>query len=203
MMKTFLTFSIISLSLTACVNRDNQYDYIATPIAIQVADLQDDDSDGVINARDLCTTTPSGSEIDNEGCGLIITSTDQLGLHILFENDSSVIPPLFNEQIRQMADFLKQYPETTIEIQGYASKVGNEEYNLALSKQRAITVDKRIESFGISPSRVTIVGYGESQLEYQGDDEMSHTRNRKVVANVVGYKGDVLKEWTIFTRLPK
>ncbi|EGU39541.1 putative outer membrane protein [Vibrio ichthyoenteri ATCC 700023] len=203
MMKNILTFSLISLSLTACVNRDNQYDYIETPRASQVADLQDDDRDGVINARDLCTETPIETQIDNDGCGLIITSSEELGLHILFENDSSEISPLFEGQIRQMADFLKQYPETSIEIQGYASKVGNADYNLALSKQRAIAVDKKIESLGISADRVTIVGYGETHLEDLGDDEISHARNRKVVANVVGYKGDILKEWTIFTRLPK
>ncbi|EGU31433.1 putative outer membrane protein [Vibrio sp. N418] len=203
MMKNILTLSIISLSLTACVNRDSQYDYIATPVPTQVADLQDDDNDGVINARDLCTETPLSSKIDNDGCGLVVTSSEQFGLHILFANDSSYIQPLFNNQIRQMSEFLKQYPETSIEIQGYASKVGNAEYNLALSKQRAIAVDERIESYGIPADRVTIVGYGETHLEDFGDDEISHARNRKVIANVIGYKGDVVKEWTIFTRLPK
>lgn len=32
----------------------DEYDYRPTPLANQIADLQDDDRDGVINARDLC-----------------------------------------------------------------------------------------------------------------------------------------------------
>lgn len=202
-MKNILTLSLVTLSLTACVNRDNQYDYIETPQPNQVADLQDDDTDGVINARDLCTATPDESEINNEGCGIIITSSNERHLHILFSNDSADIQPIFSSQIRQMVEFLELYPETSIEIQGYASKVGNEEYNLALSKRRAEAVDRRIESMGIAADRVTVVGYGETHLEYDGDDEMSHARNRKVTASVVGYQGDIKKEWTIFSRLPK
>ena len=202
-MKKILMLSIVSLSLTACINRDNQYDYLETPMPNQVADLQDNDRDGVINARDMCTETPKDAEINNDGCGFIITSTDKLGLYVLFANDSSEIQPLFDGQIRQMAEFLKLYPEASIEIQGYASKVGSEEHNLVLSKRRADTVEKRIEYFGIEPNRVTIIGYGESHLESFGDDEISHARNRKVIANVVGYKGDIKKQWTIFTRLPK
>ncbi|WP_246335910.1 OmpA family protein [Vibrio marinisediminis] len=186
-----------------CVSGDAEYDYIATPVPQQVADLTDDDSDGVINARDLCTSTPRESEINNDGCGKIAKSSETLGMHILFDNDSSEILPIFADQIRQMSEFLKQYPETSIEIQGYASKVGQEDYNLALSKRRAEAVEVRLESYDISPERVRIVGYGESKLEDFGDDELSHARNRKVVASVVGYRGEVVKEWTIFTRLPK
>ncbi|ROV58531.1 OmpA family protein [Vibrio ponticus] len=203
MLKKFISLSLITLAVSGCVAGDNHYDYIATPTPNQVADLMDEDSDGVINARDLCTETPRGSEITNEGCGRILKSSESLGLHILFENDSSEILPIFKDQIFKMSQFLKEYPETAIEIQGYASKVGTDEYNLALSKRRALAVESELESYSINPNRVTIVGYGETQLEDRGDEEISHAKNRKVIASVVGYKGDVVKEWTIFTRLPK
>jgi hypothetical protein len=32
---------------------------------------------------------------------------------------------------------------------------------------------------------------------------VSHARNRRVTASVVGFKGEVVKEWTVFTTLPK
>lgn len=203
MKKVAFALSSIILTTAGCVSSDSEYDYIPTPKPIQIADLLDDDSDGVINARDLCELTPQGAEINNEGCGRLVETSDSLGLHILFENDSSEILPIFKQQIAQMADFLKQYPETSIEIQGFASKVGDEDYNLALSKRRAKNVELELESYGISPQRVSIIGYGENKLENDGDDELSHARNRKVVANVVGHKGEVVKEWTIFTRLDK
>ena len=56
---------------------------------------------------------------------------------------------------------------------------------------------------GISPERLRIVGFGETNLASQGTDETSHALNRRVTATVVGYKGEIEKEWTIFTTLPK
>ncbi|ELV8764001.1 OmpA family protein, partial [Vibrio fluvialis] len=165
------------------------YDYITTPVANQVDDLLDDDNDGVINARDKCPDTPSASKIDNDGCGESIKSSHLQQLHILFANDSSDIPPVFLNQIRQMADFLRLYPETSIELQGYASKVGKPEYNLALSKQRSEAVRLQLVRFGVTPKRIRIVGFGDTVLAVEGEDQVSHARNRRVTASVVGFKG--------------
>ncbi|MGL4828068.1 MAG: OmpA family protein [Vibrio sp.] len=180
----------------------DEYDYQPTPVANQIADLQDDDNDGVINARDLCPDTPRGSEIDNDGCGTFVNSSQTQQLHILFANDSSAIDPAFLTQIRQMAEFLETYPSTSIELQGYASNVGRTEYNLALSKERSEAVRNQLYQYGVAPNRVNIVGYGDTVLEADGADDVSHARNRRVTATVVGYKGEVVKEWTIFTTLP-
>lgn len=51
-----IAFITLSLMLSACSSSDrgDEYDYIDTPIADQWADHIDDDSDGVINERDLC-----------------------------------------------------------------------------------------------------------------------------------------------------
>ncbi len=101
-----------------------------------------------------------------------------------------------------MAEFLQTYPSTSIELQGYASKVGSAEHNLALSKQRSEAVRDQLLRYGVAPERVNIVGYGDSVLEVEGTDDVNHARNRRVTATVVGYKGEVVKEWTIFTTLP-
>lgn len=198
----FIVAAIASVTATYA-NAEEEYRYIETPNATQVADLLDDDQDGVINARDLCTGTPLKSQVDNDGCGEIIEREEKLGLHILFANDSSEIQPLFKNQIEQMSRFLKEFPKTSIEIQGYASKVGKAEYNLNLSKQRALAVERALEKNGIASNRITIVGYGDTNLSALGDDEMSHAQNRKVIASVVGHKGSVKEEWTIFTKKAK
>ncbi len=180
----------------------DEYDYIKLPPINQVADLEDDDNDGVINARDLCPDTPSESEIDNDGCGTFIKTSKLQSLHILFSNDSSIIPPMFVSQIRQMAEFLKTYPSASIEIRGYASKVGDADHNLKLSQQRSETVENQLIRYGIDSSRVRIVGFGDTELASHGNTEVAHALNRRVTATVVGYKGAVVKEWSIFTTLP-
>ncbi|GAA5647386.1 MULTISPECIES: OmpA family protein [Vibrio] len=200
MNKLLLPALIASLVVASNANAEDEYEYTPTPEATQVSDLQDDDNDGVVNARDLCPETPEGAEIDNNGCELYINQSEQLQLHILFANDSSVIEPLFYRQIDEMADFMKEYPETKIEIQGYASKVGSANHNLALSKRRATAVEQVLLREGVEPNRVKIVGYGDTHLSEIGTDETSHAMNRKVVARVVGHKGTYKKEWTIFTK---
>ena len=181
----------------------DEYEYTETPNADQIADLLDDDSDGVINARDLCLGTPEGSEIDNDGCEKYAKSSKKMQIRVLFANDSSTIDPAFVNQISDLSDFLKEYPTTSIELQGYTSITGTDEYNLALSKRRAESVGQELINNGISPERLSIVGFGEANLASQGADETSHALNRRVTATVVGYKGEIEKEWTIFTTLPK
>ncbi|MGY0613497.1 OmpA family protein [Vibrio sp. FJH11] len=200
----YITIIALSFVVAACASdRGDEYEYIDTPIAEQSADHLDDDSDGVINERDLCPGTPEGSEIDNDGCGSYENTSEKMQLRVLFANDSDVINPVFQKQILDLSKFLKEYPETSIEIQGYASRTGTSEHNLDLSKRRAENVRNELLRNGISPSRVTIVGYGDTVLATSGTDEVSHAQNRRVTATVIGYKGAVKKEWTVFTTLPK
>lgn len=182
------------------VQADDEYKYIEAPVAKQVADLMDDDRDGVINARDKCKSTVLGAEIDNEGCGTNINTKEEFQLKILFSNDSTVISPAFISEIENMSEFLSRYPETSIELQGYASKVGSPDHNLELSRNRADQVKLSLIKAGIDNSRIEIVGFGDSVLISQGTDEQSHALNRRVIATVIGYTSEILEEWTIFSR---
>ena len=202
MKTTYILLPILTVFLLACSGLDDM-EYIEAPKANQISDLQDDDRDGVINARDTCPATPEKSQVDNEGCGERIRAEEERQLNILFANDSYEVNPLFSDQITSMAEFLKTYQSTTIEIRGYASKIGSSEYNLKLSKKRALRVEEELLSNGINPNRVRIVGYGEEDLEHKGDDATAHALNRRVTATVVGLSEQVVEEWTIFTTLKK
>ena len=202
MMKAFyLLLPIVALSVNGADYQEE--DYIDTPEAEQISDLRDDDKDGVVNARDLCPGTPTASQVDNDGCGETVRSQEVRQLRILFAHDSFEINPIFSDQITTMAEFLKKYKTASIEIQGYASKVGSNEYNLELSKKRANEVQSEILQNGIAADRVRIVGFGESRLEKEGDDPTSHALNRRVTATVVGLEEQIVEEWTIFTTLEK
>jgi len=198
-MKKLILASVIAFTLVGCASDTD--DYVAIPVANQQADLRDDDSDGVINARDRCGSTPEGSELTNDGCEEYVQISQQQSLKVLFNNDSDAISPIFAGHIQQMAEFMKAYPETNVELQGFASNPGSNNYNLDLSKKRALNVQEKIISYGIDPSRVEIVGYGEDNFE--DDSPSDEALERRVEATIVGLKGDVLKEWTVFTTLPR
>ncbi|WGY47280.1 OmpA family protein [Vibrio sp. ABG19] len=197
-----LSMTLAHSAYAAQEESSDVYDYMATPVAEQGADLLDDDNDGVINARDKCPQTPQGAQVDNDGCGKQINSSEQQKLHILFASDSSAIAPLFDDQIRQMAEFLQLYPEASIELQGYASKVGSAKYNQTLSERRSAAVRMQLIRYGVTPNRIRVIGFGDTVLVADGDDQVSHAQNRRVTATVVGLKDEMLKEWTVFTALP-
>tara|TARA_Y100001956_G_C4115422_1_gene184625 strand:+ start:497 stop:1108 length:612 start_codon:yes stop_codon:yes gene_type:complete len=203
MKKLALSLLITTVFVSSNSFAEDEYDYIETPVPNQIDDLMDDDKDGVINARDLCPQTPARSELDNDGCGTYINTSEKIDLHILFANDSAEVQPVFMTQVRELADFLEEYPSTTVELQGFASKVGRADYNLELSKRRAEAVENLLLSYYIDPSRVHIVGFGDTNLSVEGNDEYAHAQNRKVVASVIGHKGHVKEEWSIFTKIEK
>lgn len=203
-MKNNLTLIAIALSFTQLTYAaDEEYRYIEVPQPNQIADLQDDDRDGVINARDICADTIRGAHVDNDGCATHFMSSSKMQLKILFANNSDKINSVFMNEINNMVDFLKQHPQTSIELKGYASKVGNSEHNMSLSKNRANQVKDSLVNAGVEFNRVTITGYGDTSLENSGDSEQSHATNRKVVATVVGYDDKILNEWNIFSKRKK
>ncbi len=208
-MKKLSVLLLAPLLLVGCASSNNGQ----VPRAQQIADLQDDDGDGVINARDKCNSTPLGAEVDNDGCETFrkptaasVKSAKQQ-LNVLFPHDSSIIPVIFVGQLKEMANFLKTYPETSIELQGYASMVGDAKYNQWLSERRADSVKNQLLSQGIDDKRVKITGYGKAKAV--SEKLVDQALDRKVIATVVGkdvvegQKGDVVNRWTIFTKRNK
>jgi outer membrane protein OmpA-like peptidoglycan-associated protein len=59
---------------------------------------------------------------------------------------------------------MKDNPQTTIRIAGYASAAGTEEYNQNLSERRAKAVREiLVGKGGIAPKRITTIGYGDKR----------------------------------------
>ncbi|MCG3863753.1 MULTISPECIES: OmpA family protein [unclassified Photobacterium] len=192
-MKYIIT-ALLSLSLFGCSLSVPQ-----PPIAKQTKDLFDADSDGVINQRDRCADTPIDAVVDNDGCPTFVKNSEENNIHVLFANDSSEIPESYMENISNMSDFLAKYPKTHIELKGYASPVGSAAYNVALSKRRAAAIRQALITEGVAPSRIKTIGFGDSDPVKASDVEESNTLSRRVVAQVVGSQGNVVKEWTIYT----
>ncbi|MGF1869395.1 OmpA family protein [Photobacterium indicum] len=169
------------------------------PIAEQSQDQRDFDKDGVINARDKCADTPHSAIVDNDGCPTSINREEENDVRVLFANDSTAIPEAFLSEIQRMADFLDVYPEAYIELKGYASPVGNSEYNIGLSKRRATKVREQLIAEGVAPQRIKTIGFGDAEPIAAESREATNTLSRRVVARVVGSKGSLVEEWTIFT----
>jgi len=102
-------------------------------------------------------------------------------LMIDFDTDSAFIKPHYEAQIIKVADFMKEYPETTAIVEGHTDDVGNPDYNMKLSQQRAESVmNTLIEKYGIDKSRLSAKGYGDTRrLSYNTTAE-GRKKNRRV-----------------------
>ncbi|WP_281544451.1 OmpA family protein [Grimontia sp. SpTr1] len=185
---------IAALVLAGCSISASQ-----APVAKQHDDLLDDDRDGVINARDACEGTPLGAVINNDGCSEELEISARDDLHILFANDSAKIPASFIAEVSDLARFMKSFTYIVVELNGYASVVGDPDYNLALSKRRANAVKSALIKQGIRPDRVRIIGFGEADPILAQSQEQSDILSRRVTASVKVSESEVVNKWTIYT----
>jgi outer membrane protein OmpA-like peptidoglycan-associated protein len=100
--------------------------------------------------------------------------------NIHFALDQSDISPASGLILDQVATLLKQYPFLTIELQGHTDYRASDQYNLALSKRRAIATRDYLLHQGVQPERMIIRPLGESQLKKSGNTIVEHAYNRRV-----------------------
>ncbi|NKF52241.1 OmpA family protein [Shewanella sp. WXL01] len=163
-------------------------------------DLNDNDKDGVIMARERCEGTITGADIDNYGCGTLTTIDERQNLEILFANNSHYIEPLYYDQIQKVADIMQRYPSSKVTIEGHCSQSGSYELNLALSQRRAKAVTEvLIDTYGIEPDRLTAIGYSFDQPIADNHTEEGRRLNRRVIAAVKGDGSETEMKWHIYT----
>lgn len=66
-----------------------------------------------------------------------------------------------DQTIKRLAFVLKYFPDAKIRIGGNADVKGREGVNMAISEQRAVTIEKNLEQLGIDDARVRTDGFGE------------------------------------------
>lgn len=111
----------------------------------------------------------------------------RINLDVKFQHDSSIIDSIYHEQIQNVATFLKKNSDSKITIEGHASHLGTDQYNLNLSQRRSEAISAYlIKNFDIDPSRVESIGYGESRPLVKGKSLRANRANRRVVAVLDG-----------------
>ncbi len=116
------------------------------------------------------------AKIERVGEGIAITFDSG----ILFEYDSSTLQPDAKTNIKKLADILKKYPDSNILITGHTDSDGTENYNQTLSEKRAKSVSDYAMLQGISSSRLSTVGLGETEPISSNDTDYGKTQNRRV-----------------------
>ena len=81
--------------------------------------------------------------------------------YVFFKVASSVITADQMPNVEMIAQYMKNHPKSKVEIKGYASPEGNEEFNIRLAQARAESVKNAlIKKYGISADRINAKGEG-------------------------------------------
>ena len=142
----------------------------------------DSDGDGVIDRLDRCPDTPRSQAVDQWGCpDILLTMTG-----VNFKFDRSDILPESETILNQGVDSLKKAGAVDVRVVGHTDSVGSDAYNQKLSERRANSVRDYLISLGISGSRLTTDGKGESQPVDTNNTDEGRYQNRRVEFHVVG-----------------
>lgn len=107
---------------------------------------------------------------------------DAFGMMINFDLNSAAIQPQSLPLLESIGEMfrLERLKNKAIVVEGHTDGRGTDAYNNDLSQRRAEAIKHYlVESFGISPSQLVTIGYGESDL-YDAADPLD-ALNRRVV----------------------
>lgn len=148
--------------------------------------VKDADGDGVIDRDDRCPTTAGPAS--NNGCPVIKEEVKErlafAAKNIRFETNSARIKTASNFVMDEVASILLQYPNYNVSIGGHTDSIGNSDFNQRLSEKRAAACLEYLAKKGISKSRMTSKGYGESQPIANNKYEAGRKENRRVEFNL-------------------
>lgn len=103
---------------------------------------------------------------------------------LLFETGKSTLKPESQEQLKNIVEIMKAYPNMEIKLGGYTDNVGNPQSNLKLSGDRAAIVMGQIVKGGIKSNRVTAEGFGDKFPIASNDTEEGRAQNRRISVRI-------------------
>ncbi|MDR2504399.1 MAG: OmpA family protein [Deltaproteobacteria bacterium] len=105
---------------------------------------------------------------------------DFVFMSLPFDFDSSALTAKTVNVADAVLRRLQQEPEYSLRIDGYTCTIGDENYNIGLSKRRADSVKRYLVNGGIAANRIITNGYGEASPRYDNKTREGRSLNRRV-----------------------
>ncbi|MEO0060303.1 MAG: hypothetical protein RLZZ312_1950 [Bacteroidota bacterium] len=127
-------------------------------------------------AREIDNALP-GAEVVRIGEGIKLVLNENA---VRFDTSKATLTSAARANLDKLVTVFNEYPDTNITIYGYTDSTGNVDMNQKLSQNRALAVEKFLESKGISTSRFTISGMGIADPIATNDTPEGRAQNRRV-----------------------
>lgn len=125
--------------------------------------------------RDVLASSEAAA-VSREGNLLAVTFKGD----VTFDTNSTVVRPGLYSELNRVAGVMSQYPNTLVRVEGHTDSKGSTDYNMDLSRRRAMAVRDLLVQRGIADSRLDMVGYGEGMPVATNDTEAGRQKNRRV-----------------------
>ncbi|MDY8110971.1 peptidoglycan-associated lipoprotein Pal [Fulvimarina sp. 2208YS6-2-32] len=112
--------------------------------------------------------------------------TVNVGDRIFFETDSSAITAQAQQTLQRQAQWLNQYPQYQVTVEGHSDERGTREYNLALGARRAAATRDYLAQLGVNAGRVRTLSFGKERPVAVCDDISCWSQNRRAVTVLGG-----------------
>jgi len=107
--------------------------------------------------------------------GMVLTLGD-----VLFDINEATLAPGASRNIAKIASFMRSYPERQAVIEGHTDSMGDDDYNLDLSRARAFAVRQALIEEGIAGARISTQGMGETLPVASNATSSGRQENRRV-----------------------
>jgi outer membrane protein OmpA-like peptidoglycan-associated protein len=118
----------------------------------------------------------SGVRITNTGSQLRVILPE----NVTFPTASAVVNESFYPALRQVAQSLRNHPNSTVRVVGHTDNVGSAAYNMQLSQDRALSVARILIRYGTQASRITYAGRAFYEPITTNATEAGRAQNRRV-----------------------
>jgi K(+)-stimulated pyrophosphate-energized sodium pump len=103
---------------------------------------------------------------------------------LTFETGRATLKPESQEQLKNVAEILKTYPNVNVKIGGYTDNTGDANANLNLSNERAASVKAELVTLGIAANRLESEGYGAEHPVASNETAEGRAQNRRISIRV-------------------
>jgi len=118
---------------------------------------------------------------------MVITLND-----VLFSTNRSQLASGGMRNVQKLADFLAQYPQQKVLVEGYTDSIGSDSFNQELSDRRAYAVRTALMDMAISSDRIATRGYGETFPVADNNTAASRQLNRRVEIILSDENGNII-----------
>lgn len=164
----FLSVATASLALAGCAKKAPE---VLPPTPVDTSADNNGYNDGMSGA------VVPGSQADF----LARVSSDT----VYFDTDRYDIDGEDRAVLMSQAEWLRQYPDVRVTLEGHTDERGTRDYNIALGERRANSAKNYLASLGVDPSRISTVSYGKERPVALGSNESAWAQNRRAVTVTV------------------